>query len=60
MSAAVAAAEAPAAVVLLGEDHIALGRIIKIAGLERLGSESSEARVDGRGHGQQKYLPGHG
>ena len=50
MAATVAAAKAPAAVVLLGEDHIAFGRIVKIAGLERLGSKGGEARVGGRRH----------
>jgi len=51
MSAVVAAAEASAAVVLLGENHVALGRVVKIAGLERLGSKSGEARVVGHREG---------
>jgi len=51
MPAAIAAAEAPAAVVLLGEDHIALGRVVKVAGLKRLGGESGEARVVGHRKG---------
>ena len=37
MAAAAAAAAAPAAMILLGEDEVTLGRIIEIAGLERLG-----------------------
>jgi len=49
MPAAAAAAEAAAAVVLLGEDHVALGRVVKIAGLQRLGGEGGKARV-GRWH----------
>jgi hypothetical protein len=36
MAAAIAAAIAPAAVVLLGKNEVAFGRIIKIAGLQRL------------------------
>lgn len=37
MAAAAAAAVAPAAVVLLGEHEVAFGRVVKIAGLQRLG-----------------------
>ena len=55
MAATITAAEAPAAVVLLGEDHIALGSVIKIAGLQRLGRKGSKARV-GRRHGRMKLL----
>lgn len=50
MPAAVAAAEAPAAMVLLGKNQVALGRIVKIAGLQRLGSKGGKARVGGWGH----------
>jgi hypothetical protein len=45
MAAAAAAAKAPATVVLLGEDEVALGSVIKVAGLERQGGEGSKARV---------------
>jgi hypothetical protein len=51
MAAAIAAAEATATVVLLSKDHIAFGRIIEIAGLQRLGRKGSKARV-GRRHGR--------
>jgi hypothetical protein len=37
VSAAVATAVATAAVILLGEDHIAFGSKVIVAGLERLG-----------------------
>ena len=37
MAAAVATAVAPAAVVLLGKNEVALGRVVEIAGLQRLG-----------------------
>ena len=50
MAAAAAAAKAPAAVVLLGEDDIALGRMVKIAGLQRLHGEGGQTRVGGGGH----------
>lgn len=36
MSATALAAAAPAPVVLLGEDEVALGRVVEIAGLKRL------------------------
>lgn len=58
MAAAAAAAEAPAAVVLLGKHEVALGRVVKIAGPERLGGKGGEARV-GR-HREAKILPGLG
>ena len=51
MPAATAAAETPAAVVLLSKDHVAFGRVVEIASLERLGGKSGEARVGGWGHG---------
>jgi hypothetical protein len=50
MAAAAAAAAAPAQVVLLGEHEVAFGRVIKIAGLKRLGL--------GRGHTCIKVTPG--
>lgn len=53
MAAAAAAAEAPAAVVLLGEDHIALGGVVNVAGLERQGGKGSQAGVGGR-HEERK------
>jgi hypothetical protein len=51
MPAAIAAAKAPAAVVLLSEDHVAFRRVVKVTGLKRLGGKGGEARV-GRWHGQ--------
>ena len=54
VAAAVGAAEAPAAVVLLGKDHVALGGVVKVAGLEGLSGKGGEARVGGWGHNAAK------
>lgn len=55
MAAAATAAEAPAAVILLGEDHVALGRIVEVASLQRQGGKGGEARVGGRRHEQGSF-----
>ena len=55
VAATTAAAEATAPVILLGENEVTLGRVVKIAGLERLGRKSGEARVSSR-HSKKKVL----
>jgi hypothetical protein len=50
VAAAAAAAKASAAVVLLSKYEIALGGVVKIAGLEWLGSEGGKAWVSGWRH----------
>lgn len=50
MPAAIAAAEAPTAVILLGKDEVALGGVVVVAGLQGLGGKGGKARVGGSGH----------
>jgi len=50
MAAAIAAAKASAAVVLLSKYEVALGGIVKIAGLKWLGGEGGKAWVGGWRH----------
>jgi hypothetical protein len=52
VAAAIAAAVAAAAVVLLGENEVALGSIVKVAGLERL-------RFGRLGHGENQIYGSH-
>ncbi len=53
MAAAAAAAETPALVVLRGENEVALGSVVEVAGLQGQGGKGGEAGV-GTGHSEAR------
>jgi len=48
MPATALAAAAPAAVVLFGEDEVTFGRVVEIAGLQRLRNGSGHGEIKGK------------